>query len=99
MKFYVVWGHHVNRNEEILEFENQREAEEWAYQNSIESYDSYAGLHGIMSIEDIMEEEDVDYETAEEIYAEYRENEINYNAEVFDENNEYHSAILEDQGR
>jgi hypothetical protein len=53
-----------------------------AYNLAIEEYDDMAGLHGLRSIEDIMEEEDIDdREDAQEMYNEERESWMDYYVE------------------
>jgi hypothetical protein len=52
-----------------------------AYLMACESYDSYAGLHGIMSEDDYIDEgEAEDYDEAWELYREDRESQIEYEA-------------------
>ena len=52
-----------------------------AYLMALESYDTYAGLHGIMSEDDYIDEGDAeDYDEAWELYREDRENQIEYEA-------------------
>ncbi len=38
-------------------YKNKEDAEQDAYQYAIEEYESYAGLHGIRSLDDIAEED------------------------------------------
>jgi len=85
MKFKIYYGHYVNPPDEdepneILDFPNRNKAINYAWQQACEDYDNYAGLHGLRSIEDIMEEEDVDEDEAEDIYNDERENALEYNA-------------------
>lgn len=61
------------------------EAEKEAYQSACQEYESYAGLHGIRSINDIMEEEDCNEEEAEGYFNEECESWIEY--EVREVNN------------
>jgi len=56
----------------------ERDAMNEAYEAACQEYDSYAGLHGLRSVEQIMEEDDVDAEYAEEVYQQEREDWIEY---------------------
>ena len=68
-------------------YKNKEDAEQDAYQYAIEEYESYAGLHGIRSLNDIAEEEDLDLDderdlmVAEEIYYEDMESWIDFYVE------------------
>lgn len=57
---------------------DEETAEKEAYELAVEEYDSYAGLYGLRSIQDIMEEEDIDEVEAEEIYQEEMEAWLTY---------------------
>jgi len=46
-----------------------------------EEYDSYAGLHGLRDVEQIIEEDGASEDEAQEIYIEERESWIDYEAE------------------
>lgn len=52
-----------------------------AYYNACDQYDSCVGLHGLRDIDEIMEEDEVDEEEAEDIYREEREGWVEYEAE------------------
>lgn len=54
------------------------EAESCAYNLACEEYDSYEGLHGLRSIEDIMEDEELDEDTATIEYQQERESWLDY---------------------
>lgn len=64
--------------------ENIDDANDIAYQVACEDYDSYAGIHGIRSYDEIAEEEDLvlgeDDETIDEIYNDERESWVDYYA-------------------
>ena len=68
-------------------YKNKEDAEQDAYQYAIEEYESYAGSHGIRSLNDIAEEEDLDLDDerdlreAEEIYNEDLESWIDFYVE------------------
>jgi Mg2+/Co2+ transporter CorC len=84
MKFKIEYGLGGGFNDvrtEIMNFKSEKEAVDAAYQMAIEVYQEYEGLHGLRTIEDIMDEEGVDEEEAEEIYREERENWLDYGAE------------------
>lgn len=63
---------------EILEDVTREEAESYAYQLAINEYESYAGSYGLRDIDEIMEEDDVDDDEAEQIYSEERESWLDY---------------------
>lgn len=63
---------------EILEDVTREEAESYAYQLAINEYESYAGSYGRRDIDEIMEEDDVDDDEAEQIYSEERESWLDY---------------------
>jgi hypothetical protein len=70
-------------NYEVIEASSLEEAEKDAYQRSLDEYENYSGYHGLRSIEDIMEEDGVEEEEAEEIYNEEREGWLEYVAEPY----------------
>lgn len=78
----------ANEDGEIYEFENEDEAMHFAWKKACEEYDSYAGLYGLRSVEEIMEEDDIDDEdVAWEIYREERESWLDYKVEKINEQN------------
>jgi hypothetical protein len=74
--------------EEIIEATSLEQATEIAYEYACEDYESYAGLHGLRDIGDIMEEDGVNENEAEEIYLEERESWLYFDAEPYDEGEE-----------
>lgn len=62
------------------EFKDIHDAYEYAYDCAVEIYESYVGCHGLRTIEDIMEEEEVDESEAVEIYQEEMEDWLDYYA-------------------
>ena len=80
-----------------------KEVENWAWQAALEEFDSYAGLHGLMDFNEYCDDAgyDTDYddkEAAWEDFCDYRENELIYYVEPFDETNENHLDYLEWNG-
>jgi hypothetical protein len=71
----------ATEDDEIYEFENEEEAMRFAWEKACEEYGSYAGMYGLRTVEEIMEEENTDEETALENYAEERESWLDYDAE------------------
>jgi len=55
---------------EILEFENEEEAMDYAWEMACEDYESYAGLHGLRDHSMIIEEEGIDTGNSDDDYAE-----------------------------
>lgn len=54
------------------------QAEKEAWLAAIEEYESYEGLHGLRTVDEIMDEDEVDEEEAQEIYNEEREGWLDY---------------------
>jgi hypothetical protein len=93
MKYFkITYSCGCGENEEYIEAHNLDEAWHAAHEAAVEDYQSYEGLYGIRSFDDIAEElfgddEGFDYLTDKqlaEVDAEYEEaieNEINYSAE------------------
>jgi hypothetical protein len=73
--------------EEEMEFRNEEEANQNAYELARQYYESYEGYHGIRSVQDVIddEEEDVSYKEAYEIYEDEVEDTINYYVELIEE--------------
>jgi hypothetical protein len=71
------------RNYEVIQTSSLEEAEKDAYQRALEEYESYSGHHGLRSVDDIMEEDGVEEQEAEEIYNEERENWLDYVAKPY----------------
>lgn len=67
-------------NWEEINVSSLEEAENEAYWAACEEYEAYGGMHGLLTIEDIMEEEELSEEEAEEQYREYRESWLDYEA-------------------
>lgn len=63
---------------EEIEAENEERATDEAYTAACEEYDRYDGMHGLRSVSQIMEEEDVNESDAEEIWTEERESWLDY---------------------
>ena len=69
---------------------SKSEAESHAYQLAVEEYESYVGLHGLRTTDQIMEEDDIEDESeAESIYNEEMEGWLDYWVEPYDENKDY----------
>jgi len=67
----------------------KNDAETCAYEDACDEYESYAGMHGIRSHSDIMDEDGVDEEEADEIYNEERESWLDYYVKPHDPKNKY----------
>lgn len=101
MLYIAKYGCVANNVEQVIEAKTLREAESWVYNAAVEEYDSYAGLHGIPSLEEVCEEqgiEDTDSAEAEEAYCQERESWLDYSIEVFDPENEEHQDIKDFNG-
>lgn len=82
-------------------------AAEYAYRCAQESYESYAGLHGVQDLNDVALEnfeKDLEELTEEELieldelYSDVIENDIFYSAEEYDETIETHLDAMEEGG-
>ena len=85
MRFKITYGLGGGFNseyEDIIEAADEDAAIIIAWEMACEEYDQYAGMHGLRSVEDIMEEDGVDEEDAEAVYAEERESWLDYSAEL-----------------
>ena len=86
-------------NQPIPELEDEEMAEDEAnlsaWQKACDDYESYVGLHGLRTVQDIMEEDEIeDEEEASTIYDDERESWLNYWVEEYDP--EKHDKILEE---
>jgi len=63
---------------------SKEDAEREAYQKSIEEYDSYEGSNGLRTMEEIMEEDDLDEDDAQMTYNDERESWLDYYVELYD---------------
>lgn len=84
MKKFKIYASGIQKAEYIdtIEAVSEEDATEIAYEYACSDYESYEGLHGIPSMEDIMEDEEIsDYDTAWEVYAQERESWLDYYAE------------------
>ena len=75
-------------NFEVIDAENEDEASMYAWEKACQDYESYVGLHGLRTQDEIMEEDGVDEETAYMIYESERENWLEYYVEEENENEE-----------
>ena len=72
---------------EVIEATGEIDAENQAYEKACEYYESYVGLYGLRDISQIMEEDDVDEEAAEQIYCEEMEDWLDYISMPYTEEN------------
>lgn len=82
MKYLIAYGlgggfGGVGEWEEIEE-EDLDAAEKYAYECACEEYESYVGLHGLRTVEEIMNEEDLDEDRATEEFYQERDSWIDY---------------------
>jgi hypothetical protein len=87
MKFAVKYGLSggfggCERNEpEIIDAKSEKEANEYAYERAVEEYQSYEGLHGLRTVGEIMEQDELNEEEAEQAYIEEMEGWLDYYVE------------------
>lgn len=106
MLFYVTYGvDGCYNNYLIIDAKDEAAANDWVHQEAIRVYESYEGFHGIRSYFDVCAEEfiedemtDDDYDEAEEIYQEEKENTISYEVTPFNNNITEHVEVLEEMG-
>jgi hypothetical protein len=67
-----------NEWEDCEEANNEDQACDYAYEMACQEYEMYDGMHGLRNTADIMEEDEVDEEEAEEIWREERESWLDY---------------------
>ena len=93
MLYYITYSCGCGENDCIVKADSQDKALDYAYELAMEEYDSYAGLHGIRSIDDIIEEEKLDEDdlTAWDIYTEERENSLSYSVDKYEP--KYHGDL------
>jgi len=82
-KIYAGIGGGFNTTSLISEgyYKSKTEAESEAYNQALIEYESYSGSNGLRSIEDIMEQDNVDHEYAIEVYCNEREDWLTYYVE------------------
>ena len=97
MKYFKIgYGCGCGDNEDYIIAKDQREADHIAYEQAVEDYESFEGLHGIRGMAEIAEDDfeieldQLDYNTGdyvaiEEAYLEEREGQLNYWAEEITE--------------
>jgi len=77
-----------NAEWQITHAKDLDEAMEEARQLAIEEYESYAGMHGLREIGEIMEQDGVDEDEAQSIYNEEMESWLDFEAEPISEHEE-----------
>lgn len=89
---YGVGGGINSKNSEVVDFESEEKASNYAWEMACQDYDNYAGMYGIRDINDIIDEDGVDEEEAEMIFNDERESWLDYSAELY--NPEKHDDLL-----
>jgi hypothetical protein len=89
-KFYIIGfglggGFGGIHNYEVIKASTKDEASTEAWKRACDEYEQYSGMHGLRTIEDIMDEDGLEDESeAEDVYNEERESWLDY--EVLDFN-------------
>jgi hypothetical protein len=98
MKFIIEYGCEVCTEHLAIEAENLETAMNFAESEAWRLRDGYGGLHGVIDYTEFCEENELDEDNEDswEEYADMVRNELEYGAEVFDENNEAHITVLEE---
>lgn len=76
------------QNYTVIKANTIEDAEKEAWMMACEEYDSYLGSNGLRDVDEIMEEDGVDLEEAEEILNEERESWIDYEVFLYSEEKE-----------
>lgn len=101
-KYIVTAGCSIYAEEYPVMAKELSDANQWAYLAAIEEFDSYAGLHGLMDFNEFCDDmgygSDYNEDKAWEEFCDYREGELIYSVEPFDETNEEHLDYLEWNG-
>lgn len=100
MIYFITYGCGCGEEYEVIEAPNEETALYAARSRAIDNYQSYEGYHGILDRFDVGVEYGLeDEDCIEDAYWDEIENSIQYEVFLFDENDEEHMAVLEDQGR
>lgn len=80
--FIIGWGLSGGfggiQNYEVVKGPSLSWADKESYNRAVDEYESYVGMHGLRSVEDIMEEDGVDEDEANEVYNEEMEGWLDY---------------------
>ena len=67
---------------DTLEFDNELDANQYAYEEAVYIYEGYEGIHGLRTLEQIMEDEGIEAEDIGlDMYIEEREDWLDYYVE------------------
>ena len=107
MKFFGTYGCNATNSiyNIVIEARDEQSALKFCYDSAVEDRDSYEGLHGVETWEEVAENEGFiigEMSQAEEsyiddLYADSIESDIIYNVVPFDINNEEHLGALKEQ--
>jgi hypothetical protein len=94
------------RNYEVVEANSESEAEMMAWEAACDEYESYVGMYGLRTVEEIMEEDDIeDDEEAYETFNDERESWLDYNSQPYSKeyenevkDNHYHNGYTDITG-
>jgi hypothetical protein len=75
----------------VIEAESEDDAAEIAFEMACEHYEKYEGMYGLRTVDEIMEEDELDEEDAESVYSEERDNWLAYTAVAYSK--EYEKKI------
>jgi hypothetical protein len=68
---------------EVIQADDIDDASKYAWERACDLYEGYVGMHGLREMDQIMEEDEVEEEEAEQIYIDEREDWLDYSAEPF----------------
>lgn len=77
-----------NQEWEIIDADSLDKAMDEARQKAIEEYQSMEGMHGLKSVAEIMEEDDLSAEEAESVYEDEMESWLDFTAEQLSDDGE-----------
>ena len=89
MKQYIIFAGLVGsfggaQEQGVFTFYDEDEAIEEAYQAACQIYESYEGVQGLRTVQEIMYEEECSMEFAEDVYYEERQNWLDYYVELIE---------------
>ncbi len=84
---------------EVIKAKDLDQASSEAFERACEEYESYVGMHGLRSMEEIMEEDGLDGEEAEYTYNDERESWLDYSAEPYSKEYEKKVSVYHYENR
>ena len=84
-KWAIFYGTVNEAEMEIVEDEmSEYDANLYAWRQAMEDYENYEGMYGLRTMEEIMEEDELEEEDASQVYEDEKESWLNYWVEEYD---------------